>query len=121
MRENLTALTEFMTEEEKQQMAETEALLKRVEDRKRKREYDCGEHQFMFLGCQCECHEGMEQQKQENQKKISFESDLQQLLQQICDFCKRHRICFVDGSMEDEREKDEKEKDEKEKDEGLPF
>lgn len=119
MRENLTTNTEFMTEEEKQQMAET--LIKRAEVRKRKREYACGEHQFLFLGCQCECHEGMVQQKQENQRKISFESDLQQLLQQICDFCKRHRVCFVDGSTEEEGEKDEKGKDEKEKDEDLPF
>lgn len=98
MRENLK---NYMTTEEQRQV---DSILERAQERMRKKQAASHEHQFLFLGCQCECYEGMVQQDQE---KIDFQEDIQALLQQICDFCKRHRACFREGEMEREGEVDE--------------
>lgn len=101
MEENLR---DYMTDEEREMV---DALLDKAQARMYKKQAASREHQFLFLGCQCECHEGMVQQKQDGKRKADFETDLQQLLQQICDFCKRHRICFGEREMAGEREEDD--------------
>lgn len=104
MRENLK---NYMTTEEQRQV---DSILERAQERMRKKQAARHEHQFLFLGCQCECYEGMMQQNREYQERCDFEGDIQKLLQQICVFCKQHRICFREGEME-----------EGEVDEDLPF
>lgn len=96
-------LKDYMTEEEQQQV---DALLTRAEKRMRKKQATGHEHQFLFLGCQCECYQTMVQQNQEHQEKIDFGKDIQELLWQICHFCKRHRGCFREGRMEGEVDED---------------
>lgn len=100
MRENLK---NYMTEEEQRQI---DVLLNRAKKRMRERQVSNQEHQFLFMGCQCECYEGMMQQNQEKQKKADFEEDIQKLLNQICGFCKKHRGCFRESEMEGEGEDD---------------
>ena len=101
MRENLK---NYMTEEEQRQV---DSILERAQKRMRKKQVSSHEHQFLFLGCQCECYEGMVQQDQEHQEKIDFEDDIQKLLAQICEFCKRHRACFRERGKKEEGEVDE--------------
>ena len=100
-------LKDYMTEEEKQQV---DAIMERAEERLRNKKIPSQEQQFLFLGCQCECY-GTMRQNQEGRQKIDFAEDIQTLLQQICEFCKRHRACF---------RKEEEEK-EKEGEDELPF
>lgn len=106
MEENLK---DYMTEEERQQV---DAILGKAGERMRAAQISRQEQQFLFLGCQCECYQEMTRQNQKGQEKVDFEEDIQQLLQQICDFCKRHRACF--------RREEEKKEREGEDDE-LPF
>ncbi len=106
MRENLK---DYMTEEEQRQI---DVLLGKAKERMRKRQVANQEHQFLFLGCQCECYGEMMLQNQEKQKKADFEEDIQKLLKQICGFCKRHRGCFREGEGEEGEGEDEEE---------LPF
>lgn len=107
MRDNLR---DYMTEAEKQQV---DALLEKARERMRNKQLSSQEQQFLFLGCQCEYYKGMLRQNQENQQKIDFEEDVQKLLNQICDFCKRHRSCF--------RKEEAKEGRKGEEDDELPF
>lgn len=105
MQENLK---NYMTEEELQQM---DALLDKARKRMRAEQISRHEQQFLFLGCQCECYGTMQRQNQENRQKIDFSEDIQKLLDQICEFCKRHRACF----------RREEENEEREGEEELPF
>ena len=102
-------LKNYMTEEEQQQI---DALLERARKRMRTEQISKQEHQFLFLGCQCECY-GTMRQNEEGRQKIDFADDIQTLLQQICEFCKRHRACF--------RREEENEEREGEEDDELPF
>ena len=97
-------LKDYMTDEEKRQV---DILLERAQKRMRKKQAASHEHQFLFLGCQCESYKGMMQQNQEEQKKVDIEEDIQKLLHQVCEFCMRHQVCFREGGMEDEGEVDE--------------
>lgn len=101
MKTNLKDAMEFMTEAEKRELV---TLLAKAEARERKQENVCEEHQFLFMGCKCECYGEMMQQNQENPKKVNFEDDVQKLLQQICNFCKKYRICFRENGKEGEEE-----------------
>ena len=96
-------LKDYMTNEEKRQV---DILLERAQKRMRKKQAARQEQQFLFLGCQCECYEGMVQQNQEHQERCDFEEDVQRLLHQVCDFCKRHQGCFREGEMEGEVDED---------------
>ena len=97
-------LKDYMTDAEKRQV---DILLERAQKRMREKQVASHEHQFLFMNCQCECYEGMVQQNQEKTKKVDFEEDIQTLLQQICEFCKRHRACFREGGKEEKEEVDE--------------
>lgn len=101
MRENLK---DYMTAEEQRQV---DSILERAQGRMRKKQAARHEHQFLFLGCQCECYGGMGQQEWEQQERCDFEEDVQGLLAQICDFCKRHRSCFRENGVKEEGEVDE--------------
>lgn len=100
MRENLK---NYMTTEEQRQV---DSILEKAQERMRKKQVASHEHQFLFLGCQCECYQTMVQQNQEHQERCDIEEDIQRLLQQVCDFCKRHRICFREGEKEGEVDED---------------
>lgn len=79
-------LREFLTGEERRQM---DALLEKAEKRMREKgEEDC-RGQFIMMSCQCGCgHTG-----QNNEKRDNFPNDMENLLAQICDFCKKHSMC----------------------------
>lgn len=101
MKENLK---DYMTEDEKRQI---DALLDRAQERMRRKQGFGKEHQFLFLNCQCECYEGMMHQDCEHQERCDAEEDIQNVLRQICDFCRKHRACLWEGGMEREGEVDE--------------
>lgn len=93
-----------MTEDEQRQI---DALLNQAQERMRRKKYAYEEHQYLFLGCQCKCHEGLMQEKRERQKKDDFETDFQQMLSQICNFCKKHQRCFQCRKDEEGGEEEE--------------
>lgn len=97
-------LKNYMTHEEQRQV---DSILKRAEERMRKKQYFGSEHQFLFFGCQCGCYEKMERQNQEHQEKIDFGRDVQKLLRQLCGFCRQQGACLWEGGMEGEGELDE--------------
>lgn len=103
VRENLK---NYMTEEEQRQV---DCILERAQERMRRKQATSNGQQFLFLKCQCECYEGMMRQAQdhEHQEEFDFKEDIQKMLRQICDFCRKHRACLWEGGMEREGEVDE--------------
>ena len=96
-------LKDYMTEEEKKQV---DSILETAQERMRAEQISRQDQQFLFLGCQCECY-GTMRQNQEGRQKSNFADDIQTLLQQICEFCKRHRACFRKEGEEEREEDDE--------------
>lgn len=92
--------SEFLTPEEKEQMA---VLMKTAEERKKKIRETDAENQFMLLGCQCGC---MNQMNEKNRQTISScMGDMKQLLNIICNFCREHGCCVC--QKDDDRRGDE--------------
>ena len=91
MKRNLTDAMQFLNEEERKELAN---LLIKAEGRRKKRENTHAEHQFLFLGCQCECHEEMGKRKQgKDRLPKSCMADMNAFLQMVCVFCREHGCC----------------------------
>lgn len=81
-----TNLRDFLTGDEKRQM---DALLAKAETRMKEKGKEGCRGQFIMMACQCEC----EQINQKEEERDNFPNDMENLLRQICDFCKRHYMC----------------------------
>ena len=81
-----TDLRDFLTGEERRQM---DALLGKAEERMREKGEEGCRGQFIMVSCQCGCG----QLSQNDDKRDNFPNDMENLLRQICDFCKTHNMC----------------------------
>lgn len=81
-----TDLRDFLTGEERRQM---DALLGKAEERMREKGEEGCRGQFIMMSCQCRCG----QAEQSDEKRDNFPNDMENLLGQICDFCKKHSMC----------------------------
>ncbi len=81
-----TDLKDYLTDEERRQM---DALLMKVEARMKEKGEEGCRGQFIMVSCQCGCG----QLSQNDDKRDNFPNDMENLLRQICDFCKTHNMC----------------------------
>lgn len=81
---------EFLTPEEKEQM---DNLMKRAEERRKKKTENDESRHFLLMECQCMCMRQM-QEKEGNMAMLPecFES-MKQFLKMVCGFCREHRFC----------------------------
>lgn len=84
----MNELKAYLTHEEKIML---EVLLTNAKERKRKKEGAFDGYQYLLLGCQYELYKGL---MQESEKEADFESDIQQLMKELCNFCKKYQICY---------------------------
>lgn len=86
---------DFLTHDEREQINN---LMAKASDRMRKSREKASaneSHHFLFLHCQCECKRQMEQKEQIRDE---FEQDARTLLDHICSFCHKHRVCRKDDA-----------------------
>lgn len=94
-------LKKYMTEDEKRQI---DGILEKATERMGKKQ-DVGQNtQFLYLKCQCECAEALMHQNRDEKGQVDMEEDIQTLLKQICEFCKKNGGCYWDEQMEKWRE-----------------
>ena len=79
-------LRDFLTGEERRQM---DALLAKAGARMKEKGEEGCRGQFIMMACQCGCG----QVRQNDDKRDNFLNDMENLLRQICDFCKTHNMC----------------------------
>lgn len=79
-------LNDYLTGDERRQM---DALLAKAEERMRENGEEVCRGQFIMMSCQCGCG----QTSQSDEKRDNFPNDMENLLRQICDFCKKHNMC----------------------------
>ena len=80
------SLKDYLTGEENRQL---DALLAKAEERMKEKGEEVCRGQFLLMTCQCGCG----QANQNDEKRDNFPNDIEHLLGQICDFCKKHSIC----------------------------
>ena len=78
-------LNDYLTGEERRQM---DKLLEKAKERMRENGEEGCSGQFIMMSCQC-CG----QTSQSDEKRDNFPNDMENLLRQICDFCKKHDMC----------------------------
>lgn len=83
---------EYLTSDEKKQIDE---LMKKADERRKKKmEEDASKH-FLLLDCQCLCMKKM--YEKEGEKPQAVPSDcfelMQQFLKMVCNFCREHGCC----------------------------
>lgn len=78
------SLKDYLTGEENRQL---DVLLAKAEERMREKEEERCRGQFIMMSCQCG------QASQNEEKRDNFPNDIENLLGQICDFCKKHSMC----------------------------
>ena len=83
-----TDLKDYLTDEERRQM---DALLGKAEERMREKGEEGCRGQFIMMACQCRCSCG--QTGQNDEKRDNLPNDMENLLRQVCDFCKKHDMC----------------------------
>lgn len=79
-----TNLKDYLTGEERRQM---DKLLEKAEERM-KEEGEGYNGQLIIMACHCECGEINQKEERDN-----FPNDMENLLVQICNFCKGHNMC----------------------------
>lgn len=83
---------EFLTPDEKKQIDE---LMKKADERRKKKIEDDASQHFLMLDCQCMCMKKMQEQEGEQGQSVlsdCFEM-MQQFLKMVCNFCREHR-CY---------------------------
>ncbi len=83
-----TDLKDYLTDEERRQM---DALIAKAEKRLREKGEEGCRGQFIMVSCQCGCSCG--QTGQNDEKRDNLPNDMENLLRQVCDFCKKHDMC----------------------------
>lgn len=80
---------EYLTDDEKKQIDE---LMKKADERRKKKIEDDASKHFLMLDCQCMCMKQM--QEKEGEQGQSVPSDcfelMQQFLKTVCNFCREH-------------------------------
>ena len=78
-------LKNYLTGEEMRQM---DKLLEKAEERMKEKGEEGCRGQFIIIACQC----GREQISREEERD-NLPNDMENLLAQVCNFCKEHNMC----------------------------
>lgn len=78
---------EFLTLEEKEQM---DNLMKKAEERRKKKTENDASRHFLLMECQCMCMKQMQEKEGEQDVPSDCFELMQQFLKTVCNFCREH-------------------------------
>lgn len=94
---------EFLTPDEKKQIDE---LMKKADERRKKKIEDDASKHFLMLDCQCMCMKQIQEKEGEQDVPSGCFELMQQFLKMLCNFCRAHgcRECHRDKEFTGDEE-----------------